>query len=123
MEFRMTPFDESTIKSLYEAFNAREIDRALAAMQPDVDWPNGWEGGRVHGREAVRDYWTRQWRVLDPVVTPVGFQADEAGRIAVDVHAVVRDREGKVLADESIQHVYTIESGLIRSMEIRKLKS
>jgi nuclear transport factor 2 (NTF2) superfamily protein len=123
MEFRMTPFDESTIKSLYEAFNAREIDRALAAMQPDVDWPNGWEGGRVHGREAIRDYWTRQWRVLDPVVTPVGFQADEAGRIAVDVHAVVRDREGKVLADESIQHVYTIESGLIRSMEIRKLKS
>jgi nuclear transport factor 2 (NTF2) superfamily protein len=123
MEFRMTPFDESTIKSLYEAFNAREIDRALAAMQPDVDWPNGWEGGRVHGREALRDYWTRQWRVLDPVVTPVGFQADEAGRIAVDVHAVVRDREGKVLADESIQHVYTIESGLIRSMEIRKLKS
>jgi nuclear transport factor 2 (NTF2) superfamily protein len=123
MEFSMTPFDESTIKSLYEAFNAREIDRALAAMQPDVDWPNGWEGGRVHGREALRDYWTRQWRVLDPVVTPVGFQADEAGRIAVDVHAVVRDREGKVLADESIQHVYTIESGLIRSMEIRKLKS
>jgi nuclear transport factor 2 (NTF2) superfamily protein len=123
MEFRMTPFDESTIKSLYEAFNAREIDRALAAMQPDVDWPNGWEGGRVHGREALRNYWTRQWRVLDPVVTPVGFQADEAGRIAVDVHAVVRDREGKVLADESIQHVYTIESGLIRSMEIRKLKS
>jgi nuclear transport factor 2 (NTF2) superfamily protein len=123
MEFSMTPFDESTIKSLYEAFNAREIDRALAAMQPDVDWPNGWEGGRVHGREAVRDYWTRQWKVLDPVVTPVGFQADEAGRIAVDVHAVVRDREGKLLADEWIQHVYTIESGLIRSMEIRKLKS
>ena len=61
--------DESTIKSLYEAFNAREIDRALRAMQPDVDWPNGWEGGRVHGREAVRDYWTRQWKALDPVVT------------------------------------------------------
>jgi nuclear transport factor 2 (NTF2) superfamily protein len=116
-------FDESTIKSLYEAFNAREIDRALAAMQPDVDWPNGWEGGRVHGREAVRDYWTRQWKELDPVVTPVGFHADEAGRIAVDVHAVVRDPDGKLLADETIQHVYTVESGLIRSMEIRKLKS
>jgi hypothetical protein len=45
------------------------------------------------------------------------------GRIAVDVHAVVRDRDGKLLADETIQHVYTIESGLIHSMEIRKLKS
>ena len=92
-------------------------------MHPDVDWPNAWEGGRVHGHEAVRDYWTRQWKVLDPVVTPVGFRADEAGRIAVDVHAVVHDRDGKLLADETIQHVYTIESGLIRSMEIRKVNS
>jgi nuclear transport factor 2 (NTF2) superfamily protein len=115
--------DEWTLKSLYQAFNTRDIDRALQAMQPDVDWPNGWEGGRVHGREAVRDYWTRQWKALDPVVTPVGFHAEEVGRIAVDVHAVVRDRDGNLLADETIQHVYTIESGLIHSMEIRKLKS
>ena len=29
----------------------------LAAMHPAVDWPNGWEGGRVAGREEVRSYW------------------------------------------------------------------
>ena len=114
---------ESILTSVYEAFNARDIDRVLGAMHPDVDWPNGWEGGRVHGHEAVRDYWTRQWKAIDPVVTPVGFRNDEAGRIAVDVHAVVRDRDGKLLADEIIQHICTIESGLIRSMEIRKVKS
>jgi hypothetical protein len=42
----------------YAAFNARNIDAVLAAMHPDVDWPNGWEGGRVRGHPQVRDYWT-----------------------------------------------------------------
>ncbi|MDQ2842107.1 MAG: nuclear transport factor 2 family protein, partial [Acidobacteriota bacterium] len=46
---------------LYAAFNARNIDAVLPALHPDVDWPNGWEGGRMRGRDAVRAYWTRQW--------------------------------------------------------------
>jgi hypothetical protein len=32
----------------------------------------------------------------------------------------MRDRQGKVIADEMIRHAYVIEDGLIRSMEIRK---
>ncbi len=104
----------------YHAFNARDIDAALAAMHPDVDWPNGMEGGRVHGHDGVRDYWTRQWRAIDPHVEPRGFGTDESGRIIVDVHQVVRDRAGNVLADQMVRHVYLMQEGLIRSMEIRK---
>jgi hypothetical protein len=104
----------------YHAFNARDIDAALAAMHPDVDWPNGMDGGRVHGHDGVRDYWTRQWTVIDPHVEPRRFGTDETGRIVVDVHQVVRDRTGTVLADQMVQHVYLMEDGLIRSMEIRK---
>ncbi len=116
-----TPIEQQTIlKKTYAAFNARDVDSVLALMHSEVDWPNGWEGGRVYGREAVREYWTRQWNVLDPHVEPVGFHQDEAGRMVVEVHAIVHDREGKKLADEMIQHVYVIEDGLIRSMEIRK---
>ena len=40
------------LRHMYAAFNRREIDTVLAAMHPDVDWPNGWEGGRVHGHAA-----------------------------------------------------------------------
>jgi hypothetical protein len=47
---------EDQMRSLYAAFNARDVATCLAAMTPDVDWANGWEGGRVVGREAVRDY-------------------------------------------------------------------
>jgi SnoaL-like domain len=114
--------DHLVLKRVYEAFNARDIDTVLTAMHPDVDWPNGWEGGRVYGHSGVRDYWTRQWAVLDPRVDPVGFHEEESGRIAVDVHAIIRDREGKLLADHMVQHVYLIEDDLIRSMEIREIE-
>ena len=103
----------------YAAFNARDIARALALMHPAVEWPNGMEGGYVHGHDAVRDYWTRQWRQIDPHVAPRRFATDEAGRTVVEVHQVVRDLSGRVVADRMVQHVYAIEGGLIRHMEIR----
>jgi ketosteroid isomerase-like protein len=110
----------AVLKNTYQAFNARDLDAALATMQPDVEWPNGMEGGTVHGRAGVREYWTRQWGVLDPHVEPVSFRLDEAGRIIVTVHQVVRDRSGSLLLDRMVEHVYSIEGGLIRTMEIRE---
>jgi hypothetical protein len=37
----------------------------------------------------------------------------------VAVHQVVRDKSGKLLVDQIIQHVFEIRDGLIRNMEIR----
>jgi len=54
--------EERALRQAYEAFNDRDIDGALALMHPDVDWPNGMEGGRERGRLAVRAYWMRQFR-------------------------------------------------------------
>jgi hypothetical protein len=111
---------ESLLGRIYEAFNRREIDVVLAAMHPAVDWPNGWEGGRVHGRDEVRAYWTRQWAAVDPTVIPVGFQRGSDGRVSVRVHQTVRDLSGKLLAEGEVVHVYTFEGGLIQSMDIEK---
>lgn len=47
------------IESVYTSFNERNIDAILAHMDTAVHWPNGWEGGFVHGHQEVRDYWTR----------------------------------------------------------------
>jgi hypothetical protein len=108
------------LQKAYAAFNARDIDGALATMNPDVVWPNGMEGGTVHGHEGVRAYWTRQWGMIDPHVEPVGFSEDESGRIVVEVHQVVRDLTGKQLLDRMVQHAYTLNDGLIQSMDIRE---
>ena len=110
---------EGLLGSAYAAFNGRDIDRTLATMHPDVEWWTGMEGGYVHGHQAVRAYWLRQWGVIDPHVEPRRFTTDATGRIVVDVHQVVRHRSGTVVADRMIQHVYRMEQGLIRHMEIR----
>lgn len=119
----MAQFDHRILLvNTYAAFNARAIDEVLANMHPDVDWPNGWEGGRVIGHEAVRDYWIRQWEVLNPRVEPLRCETDETDQIVVDVHQVIKDLSGSILADGMVQHVYQLEDGLIRRMEIQNVE-
>jgi len=103
--------DEQLIRSLYEGFNRRDIDAVLAALSDDVAWANGMEGTHVHGRDAVREYWTYQWSVIDPSVTPLGVTQADDGATVVEVHQVVRDLEGKVLLDEVIHHAFHVQDG------------
>ena len=105
------------LRELYAAFNARDIERALSAMHHDVEWADGMEGGSVHGRKAVRDYWTRQWQSIDPRVDPQRFEGD-SGQVVVDVHQVVRDLEGKIIADRIVRHSFQLEDGLVKVFRI-----
>jgi hypothetical protein len=116
----ISPSSTELLTRAYEAFNARDLDGALETMNSDVVWPNGMEGGVVHGHEGVRAYWTRQWGMINPHVDPVEFNQDASGRITVSVHQVVRDLLGKVLVDRMVEHVYTLNNGLIQSMDIRE---
>ena len=88
----------SLFRKAYAAFNTRDLDSALATMAPDVEWPNGMEGGTVHGHDGVRAYWTRQWGMLDPHVEPEASRMMIHGRIIVSVHQVVRELSGKLLS-------------------------
>ena len=106
------------ITIIYRAFNRRDIDTVLAAMHPDVDWPNGWEGGRIYGREGVRDYWERQRSAIDPHVEPTEISTDESGRVVVRVQSTVKDLAGNVISEGEMKHLYKMEGGLIKSMEI-----
>jgi SnoaL-like domain len=89
-------------------------------MTDDVDWPNAWEGGRVHGREGVREYWTRQWAAIDPAVEPLGVTSRSDGTLAVDVQQTVRSLEGAPLAEGRVTHVYTFREELIARMDVEE---
>ena len=115
----MKQSEKEILAAAYVAFNKRDIDAVLALMSTNVDWPKGFEGGRVHGHQEVRAYWTRQWALVDPHVDPVRIVPDDAGDWVVDVHQVVGDLSGKQLGDQMVQHVYSIRDGLIERMEIR----
>ncbi len=92
----------------------------LAACSDDVDWPNAWEGGRLRGKDAVRDYWSRQWAEIDPRVEPVAITERPDGRIAVDVNQIVRSLDGEPIADNRVIHAYTFRDGLVVRMDVEE---
>jgi ketosteroid isomerase-like protein len=106
------------VRHLYDRFNARDIDGVLSALSENVAWANGMDGGHVLGREAVRQYWSRQWAVIDPHVEPVHVGEPIAGSTLVEVHQVVKDLEGKVLLDETIAHRFQIEDDFVTRFDI-----
>lgn len=109
---------EQELRELYAAFDARDVDRVLAAMTDDVQWPNGREGGQLEGRQAVRDYWVRQWARLRLSLTPVQVRDLGDGRTEVAVRLVARDPAGLVLAREDVRHVYEFEGRLVSRMRV-----
>jgi ketosteroid isomerase-like protein len=108
------------LKRIYDRFNARDMEAVLAALHEDVIWANGMEGGHVHGREGVRSYWTRQWAMVDPHVEPVAFAESPKADVIVEVHQVVRDLKGKLLADKMVGHIFRVENELVRRFDIRE---
>src|SRR5687768_2413974 len=110
---------KARLRSLYQCFNTRDVDACLAAMTPDVDWANGWEGGRVVGREAVREYWQRQWAEIDPTAEPTAVSERPDGTIEVAVHLVARDKDGKVLSEGNGRHVYEFCGDRVARMTIQ----
>ena len=118
--------DVKVLERIYDRFNARDIDGVLTALTDDVVWANGMEGGHVHGRDAVREYWTRQWAIVSPHVEPVGFRRVADGAIEVEVLQTVHDLEGKPLQgqthglkDKTVGHVFHLREGKVARFDIQ----
>src|SRR5690349_5088178 len=118
--------DIEVLRRVYDRFNARDIDGVLAVLADDVVWANGMDGGHVHGREAVREYWTRQWTMVSPHVEPVSFRRAADGAVVAEVRQSVRDLEGKPLQgqahglkDKLVGHVFRLRDGKVARFDIQ----
>lgn len=118
--------DIEVLKRMYDRFNARDINGVLAVVADDVAWTNVMDGGHVHGREAVREYWTRQWTIVSPHVEPVSFDKVANSSIVVKVQQAVRDLEGKPLHDQThglkdktVEHIFRFQEGKVTHFDIR----
>ena len=109
---------EDLIKKAYDAFNERDIEKALSVMQPNVQWSKAWEGGYISGHDEIKQYWTRQWKEINPKVEPIGFNERLNGSLEVEVYQKVKDLQDNIMFDGIVRHVYTFESGLIKTMDI-----
>ncbi len=118
--------DVEILKHIYDRFNARDIDGVLAALADDVAWANGMDGGYVHGHEAIRAYWTRQWALVSPHVDPVSFRKAADDTIVAQVRQSVHDLEGKPLQeqthglrDKTVGHVFRLRDGKVTRFDIQ----
>jgi len=109
---------EEQIRALYAAFNRRDSSFVTDQMTADVTWPQAFKGGFVRGPAAVAAYWKEQWTEIDPDVEPIGITALDDGRVDVEVHQVVRDLAGNVIADAVVHHFYRFEGARIAGMEL-----
>lgn len=110
--------NQQFLQNLYNAFNRREIETIIAFMRPDVKWANGLTGGFVYGRDAVREYWTQQFKAIQPELEPLTFETDANQRDVVTVHQIIKDLQGNILVDATVQQIFTLEDSLIRLYEI-----
>ncbi|UKT64834.1 ketosteroid isomerase [Pedobacter mucosus] len=111
------------INKAYSAFNKRNINDALSTMDVNVQWSKAWEGGYISGHKEITEYWTRQWKELNPKVEPVGFTKRANEVLEVMVHQHVLDLQGAILFDGMVKHVYTFQNGLIMTMDIELVDS
>ena len=82
------------------------------------EWPKAFEGGYVSGHDEIRAYWTRQWKEINPHVEPVGFNERQDGTLEISVQQLVKDLQGNQLFDGIVKHIYTVQDGLLRRMDI-----
>ncbi len=113
---------ENLIKKAYNSFNERNIDKALSVMQINVQWSKAWEGGYISGHDEIKQYWTRQWKEINPNVEPIGFNERQNGSLEVEVHQKVKDLNDDIIFDGNVKHVYTFEKGLIKTMDIELIQ-
>jgi len=108
---------KSFFRNIYQDFNERNINSVMDNMTDDVRWANGMEGGYVYGRDAVREYWTRQFSLINSKVVPLQIEVD--GDVTkIKAHQVVHDLNGNLLADETVEHYFHVRNGSITRFDI-----
>ncbi|MFF7642116.1 nuclear transport factor 2 family protein [Streptomyces canus] len=114
---------EALLRRMHEVFATDERDAFVPrCLAPDVDWPNMLDGGRLHGHEAVRAYWARQFAAGHPLVRLEGLRpGGSAETVAVTVRLGTRDASGTERgSEETVEHVYGFgEDGLVTRMDVR----
>ena len=105
-------FDE-----LYENFNNRKIESVVAHTTENVQWANGMEGGYVYGHNGLRDYWTRQFTMINPRVIPLNITAED-DVVKIKVHQLVHDLNGQVILNKNVYHYFHMDHNKIARFDI-----
>jgi ketosteroid isomerase-like protein len=104
------------VRRAVDAFNSRDLDRALEDLHPDgeIDWSEsrGLERGVYRGRAQVRRFYEQWLEVFEQLdIRPEEF-IEVGPHVVVPNRGLARAREGMTVAVNSTQ-VFTLRDGKI----------
>jgi ketosteroid isomerase-like protein len=106
---------EDAVRSTYDAYNARDLPRALAHLSADVEWDDG-AGNMLHGKDAIARHWAGQWRQADAKVE-IEQLSWQGGELRLAVRLDVRKLDGS-RGQQPLANTISFAGGLIRAMRI-----
>lgn len=105
--------EKALLTSLYDALSRQDVDGVMALMHAEIDWPNTFDGGRVHGRDALRAYWLRQFEVIRPTVSPLEIRKQPDGSVIVKLVYAAHRLDGRLWDEEVRGNLFRFRDGLI----------
>ena len=104
-------------QSLYERFNAGDIDGVVELLRPNVAWVNEPKGQYIQGKEKLHAIWSEQGKVAKIHFEIISVTPRDKG-----MFVVVREKVWKLLDelifDGPVGHDYTILDGKIARCDI-----
>ena len=110
---------QELVQRVYNSFNSKNANDALALIHPHAEWANAMEGGLLNGHDEINSYWHRQWSYVDWHVKFVDLSVEDSGQVVVNTNQIIRDFSGNIISIRDVQHAFRIENGLIREMRVR----
>lgn len=110
----MTKEDAETVRRSYDALNRGDIDAALEALHPDVEWRESRElpeTGTYRSRAAVRRFLEQFLESWEEFRQDVEEVIEAESKVVVFLHLSARGRESGALVDARYAHVWTMRGG------------
>ena len=112
------PARRRLLVQVYDAFNVGDLEGLGRTFHAEVEWPDLLEGGTLHGRGTVVDYFRRQFALMQPDAQIIDITLVGAEQAIVHVQYSVRDAQGGLWSDTQARLRFTFQDGLIRRMTV-----
>jgi ketosteroid isomerase-like protein len=107
------------VRAVFEAFNRRDFDAALALGHDSISWRTLFsvETDVLRGKEEIRAGWERQIEALDVHIDVVELTPLDETRVLAAGKWRGRGSESGAPAEQTAVQVFTVEDGRLRSVE------
>jgi ketosteroid isomerase-like protein len=107
------------VRAVFEAFNRRDFDAALALGHDSISWRTLFsvETDVLRGKEEIRVAWERQIEALDVHIDVVELTPLDETRVVAVGKWRGRGLESGAPVEQTAVQVFTVEDGRVRSVE------